>query len=63
MGHRMRAHDRDQYGREHALEPVLDMLYAHLAPEQARVIRLLALHPGSAISGFSAALLSDADSR
>ncbi|WP_262063967.1 tetratricopeptide repeat protein [Streptomyces sp. STR69] len=58
MGHRMRARGGDQYGREHALEPVLNTLYAHLAPELARVMRLLALHPGPAIGPFSAALLA-----
>ncbi|MER5604141.1 tetratricopeptide repeat protein [Streptomyces sp. NPDC002265] len=57
MGHRIRAQDGDQYGRQHALEPVLDTLYAHLAPEMTRAMRMLALHPGPTLGPFSAALL------
>ncbi|MFD5634807.1 tetratricopeptide repeat protein [Streptomyces sp. NPDC127077] len=58
MGHRMRARGRDQYNREHALEPVLDTLYTHLTPELARVMRLLAFHPGPAVGPYSAGLLA-----
>ncbi|NUT25858.1 MAG: tetratricopeptide repeat protein [Streptomyces sp.] len=57
MGHRMRARGGDQYGRQHALEPVLDTLYAHLAPELTHAMRMLALHPGPALGPYSAALL------
>ncbi|WP_225837801.1 tetratricopeptide repeat protein [Streptomyces sp. NK08204] len=45
----LRARGVDQYGRELALRPVFDVMYARLEPELAEVFRLLGQAPGSDI--------------
>ncbi|MFI9174557.1 tetratricopeptide repeat protein [Streptomyces lincolnensis] len=51
----------DQYGRSLALRPVLDTSYRRLAPDQARLLRLLSLAPGATTSTEAAAALGDLD--
>ncbi|MBD0843179.1 tetratricopeptide repeat protein [Streptomyces sp. TRM68416] len=51
----------DQYGRSLVLRPVLETSYKRLPPEQARVLRLLALAPGADVSTEAAAALTDLD--
>ncbi|WP_282702476.1 tetratricopeptide repeat protein [Streptomyces sp. CC219B] len=51
----------DQYGRSLVLRPVLETSYRRLPPEQARVLRLLALAPGADVSTEAAAALTDLD--
>jgi tetratricopeptide (TPR) repeat protein len=47
--HALRARGVDQYGKELALRPVFDVMYARQEPELARVFRLLGQAPGDSI--------------
>ncbi|WP_369172453.1 tetratricopeptide repeat protein [Streptomyces sp. R28] len=49
----------DLYGRSLALRPVLETSYRRLPPEQARLLRLLALAPGTDTSAEAVAALTD----
>ncbi|MET8446498.1 tetratricopeptide repeat protein [Streptomyces sp. NPDC005209] len=48
----------DQYGRSLVLRPVLETSYRRLEPEQARVLRILALAPGADTDTEAAAALT-----
>ncbi|MGW4914304.1 tetratricopeptide repeat protein [Streptomyces sp. NPDC004270] len=49
----------DQYGRSLVLRPVLETSYRRLPPDQARLLRLLALAPGADTGTEAAAALAD----
>ncbi|MFE2061882.1 tetratricopeptide repeat protein [Streptomyces sp. NPDC059467] len=49
----------DQYGRSLVLRPVLETSYRRLPPDQARLLRLLALAPGTETSTDAVAALAD----
>ncbi|MEV6766049.1 tetratricopeptide repeat protein [Streptomyces sp. NPDC051105] len=51
----------DQYGRSLVLRPVLEASYRRLPPDQARLLRLLALAPGAEIGTEAVAALADLD--
>lgn len=51
----------DQYGRSLALRPVLETSYRRLRPDQARLLRLLALAPGSETGTDAVTALADLD--
>ncbi|MGW0828162.1 tetratricopeptide repeat protein [Streptomyces sp. NPDC002845] len=51
----------DQYGRSLVLRPVLETSYRRLPPDQARLLRLLALAPGSDTGTEAVATLADLD--
>ncbi|MEU6146116.1 tetratricopeptide repeat protein [Streptomyces sp. NPDC047081] len=51
----------DQYGRSLALRPILDVSYHRLSREQARLLRLLALAPGTDTGTEAVAALADLD--
>ncbi|KUM70967.1 regulator [Streptomyces curacoi] len=51
----------DQYGRSLALRPVLETSYRRLPPDQARLLRLLALAPGAETGTEAVAALADLD--
>ena len=51
----------DQYGRSLVLRPVLETSYRRLPPDQARLLRLLALAPGTETGTESVAALADLD--
>jgi tetratricopeptide (TPR) repeat protein len=53
----------DQYGRSLALRPVLDASYRRLPPDQARLLRLLALAPAPETGTDAVAALADLDTR
>ncbi|MFF1676659.1 ATP-binding protein [Streptomyces sp. NPDC058256] len=49
----------DQYGRSLVLRPVLETSYRRLPPDQARLLRLLALAPGAETGTDAVAALAD----
>ncbi|MCX4971313.1 tetratricopeptide repeat protein [Streptomyces sp. NBC_00620] len=49
----------DQYGRSLVLRPVLETSYRRLPPDQARLLRLLALAPGTESGTDAVAVLAD----
>ncbi|MGW3410584.1 tetratricopeptide repeat protein [Streptomyces sp. NPDC000888] len=51
----------DQYGRSLVLRPVLETSYHRLPPDQARLLRLLALAPGAETGTHAVAALTDLD--
>ncbi|WP_369231038.1 tetratricopeptide repeat protein [Streptomyces sp. R21] len=51
----------DQYGRSLVLRPVLEVSYRRLSPEQARLLRLLALAPGADTGTEAVAALANLD--
>ncbi|MFC4464493.1 ATP-binding protein [Streptomyces xiangluensis] len=51
----------DLYGRSLVLRPVLETSYRRLPPDQARLLRLLALAPGTETSAEAVAALADLD--
>ncbi|MER7178589.1 tetratricopeptide repeat protein [Streptomyces hyaluromycini] len=51
----------DQYGRSLVLRPVLEASYRRLPPDQARLLRLLALAPGADSGTEAVAALADLD--
>nr|WP_232838425.1 tetratricopeptide repeat protein [Streptomyces geranii] len=51
----------DQYGRPLVLRPVLETSYRRLPPDQARLLRLLALAPGRETGTDAVAALADLD--
>ncbi|MFD9326849.1 tetratricopeptide repeat protein [Streptomyces sp. NPDC060065] len=51
----------DQYGRSLVLRPVLETSYRRLPPDQARLLRLLALAPGTETGTDAVAALADLD--
>ncbi len=51
----------DLYGRSLVLRPVLEASYRRLPPEQARLLRLLALAPGAETGTEAVAALADLD--
>ncbi|MFD3590201.1 tetratricopeptide repeat protein [Streptomyces sp. NPDC058683] len=51
----------DQYGRSLALRPVLETSYRRLPPDQARLLRLLALAPGAETGTEAVAALAHLD--
>ncbi|WP_128434783.1 tetratricopeptide repeat protein [Streptomyces cyaneus] len=51
----------DQYGRSLTLRPVLETSYRRLPPEQARLLRLLALAPGAETGTEAVAALTGLD--
>ncbi|WP_330310290.1 MULTISPECIES: tetratricopeptide repeat protein [unclassified Streptomyces] len=53
----------DLYGRSLALRPVLETSYRRLPPDQARLLRLLALAPGAETGTEAVAALADLDAR
>ncbi|WP_369265592.1 tetratricopeptide repeat protein [Streptomyces sp. R35] len=53
----------DLYGRSLVLRPVLETSYRRLPPDQARLLRLLALAPGAETGTEAVAALSDLDER
>ncbi|MFJ4327755.1 tetratricopeptide repeat protein [Streptomyces tricolor] len=55
---KLRARGVDQYGRELALRPVFDVMYARLEPELAALFRLLGQAPGADIGLDPAAVLT-----
>ncbi|WP_371601076.1 tetratricopeptide repeat protein [Streptomyces sp. NBC_00564] len=54
-------HGTDLYGRSLVLRPVLETSYRRLPPDQARLLRLLALAPGPDTGTDVAAALTDLD--
>ncbi len=55
---KLRARGVDQYGRELALRPVFDVMYARLEPKLAALFRLLGQAPGADIGLDPAAVLT-----
>ncbi|MEV7392378.1 MULTISPECIES: NB-ARC domain-containing protein [unclassified Streptomyces] len=55
------SHGTDQYGRSLVLRPVLETSYRRLPPDQARLLRLLALAPGPETGTEAVAALADLD--
>ncbi|WP_327435216.1 tetratricopeptide repeat protein [Streptomyces sp. NBC_01236] len=53
----------DLYGRSLVLRPVLETSYRRLSPDQARLLRLLALAPGAETGTEAVAALADLDAR
>ncbi|WP_308297204.1 MULTISPECIES: tetratricopeptide repeat protein [unclassified Streptomyces] len=51
----------DQYGRSLALRPVVATSYRRLPPDQARLLRLVALAPGAETGSEAVAALTDLD--
>ncbi|MER5530318.1 tetratricopeptide repeat protein [Streptomyces sp. NPDC002677] len=51
----------DMYGRSLVLRPVLETSYRRLLPDQARLLRLLALAPGAETGAEAVAALADVD--
>ncbi|WP_406482996.1 tetratricopeptide repeat protein [Streptomyces sp. NBC_01615] len=53
----------DLYGRSLVMRPVLETSYRRLPPDQARLLRLLALAPGTETGTEAVAALADLDAR